>query len=146
VAVVLGIAIGTMIVTDESGRTPDATTLSSIGTKPVVVGPGQAPPSVAPGSEPNAYLGDLGAVETAAQVRSAVTVAQGHGSASPPATPTACIGVAPRALGLVVVGGYGTGTAAGLPVTVLVGVAANGNRVAVVVRAVDCSTVQRVDL
>jgi hypothetical protein len=144
IAVVLGLAIGAAIVTNGADSTPTASTLSSITTNPVVVGPGQPLPEVAAGAEPTTYLGDLGPVDTADRVRAAVRSAQGHGPVSP-TPPVPCIRVAPRSVGLLVIGAYAVGTSNGESVTVLVGTAADGHGVDAVLRAADCTLVQRVE-
>ncbi len=146
-AIVLGIGLGTIIVSNGPGAERAATTLSSVSTNPVTAPLGATLPQVAPELAPTTDLGPLGDVGTAARLRTAANAAARRGplpTGSTPAPP--CTRTAPPAVGLVLVGAYATGTVGAVSVTVLVGTAANGTRVAAALRSDDCSLALRVDL
>ena len=146
VAIVLGIGLATIIVTSEPGTNRSPVTLSSINTSPVTAAPGGTIPEVAPELAPTTSLGALGDVGTGARLRAAVNAATQRGLTPAQAAAPPCTRTAPRAVGLILAGAYATGSVSADPVTVLVGTAANGTRIAVALYATDCSIALRVEL
>jgi hypothetical protein len=145
-AIAIGIVVGALVVT----RPDDSTTTAARQDTDTTVAAGGSAPAPQAAANPPALnessslrsLGDLGDVTDAGALSQAVAAAQLKDAAA--ATPTGvCADIPPPDLGLVNTSAAGIGTAAGVPVNVIIGADATGERIAVVLRSEDCLIIRK---
>ena len=142
-ALAVGTVVGAVLVNHPDDTTPTAAPEAAADSTSSPLGSGGADALVPAAGEAVTLLGDLGDVTDPDVLREAIGSAQGRETSGGPEAPASvpCTGVPAETLGIVAAGALATATFAGEPAVVFVGTSPEGNVLAVVARAVDCSVV-----
>ncbi len=146
-ALAIGVVVGTVLVQEEdppesttAQRAPSASDLEELESVPAAGGDASTGPVT--------LLGDLGDVTRPADLRAAIDASfeRSIGPSENAVTVYACGSQPAGMFGLVAASAAGTGTYEGAPVTVFVGTTPEGEALAVIARAGDCTVISSISL